>query len=447
MAQYLVAIHLPDDFDPSSVDKAMERDIDVLNEEMEAKRIRLFAGGLRPAREAKSLRAQPEGKVLMTDGPFLETKEHVGGFWILEAADMDEALAWGRKAVVACRAPVEVRALFPSDPTALLARKPLKEGMTQYLAAGHLPVNFDPSSVTEAMMRDMGALNEEMEAKGVTILTAGLHPASDAKSLRAQPGGKVLITDGPYLETKEHVGGLSILQAADMDEALAWARTPSPAGRRARSARFSARTPHRNSVYRACRRRAKTHIQGDRMRKIRIIEHISLDGVIQAPGGPKEDPGYPYGGWAAPHDGPEGGEAIVAAHGEDFDLLLGRRTYDIWSGFWPTAPKSPMADAINGATKYIATHRRDSLTWGPADGSQLIVWGSSMLTPVLLEHELADEILLLVFPVLLGTGKRIFSDGTPPPEFKLVSSKAVASGVIISTYKPNGPLRTGTMGA
>jgi len=200
------------------------------------------------------------------------------------------------------------------------------------------------------------------------------------------------------------------------------------------------------------------------MRKIRIIEHISLDGVIQAPGGPKEDPGYPYGGWAAAHDGPEGGEAIVAAHGDDFDLLLGRRTYDIWSGFWPTAPKSPMADAINGATKYIATHRPDSLTWGPAeslgsdivagvrrikamDGPQLIVWGSSTLTPVLLEHELADEILLLVFPVLLGTGKRIFSDGTPPREFKLLSSKAVASGVIISTYRPNGPLRTGTMGA
>ena len=165
MTQYLVAIHLPDDFDASSVDKAMEHDIDVLNEEMEAKRVRLFAGGLRPAKEAKSLRAQPDGKVLMTDGPFLETKEHVGGFWILEADDMDEALAWGRKAVVACRAPVEVRALFPSDLTALLARKPLKEGMTQYLAAGHLPENFDPSSVTEAMMRDMEALNEEMEAR------------------------------------------------------------------------------------------------------------------------------------------------------------------------------------------------------------------------------------------------------------------------------------------
>ena len=170
------------------------------------------------------------------------------------------------------------------------------------------------------------------------------------------------------------------------------------------------------------------------MRKIRIMEHISLDGVIQAPGGPEEDPnGFAYGGWAAPHDDPAGGEAIVAAHGDDFDLLLGRRTYDIWSGFWPHAPKSPMADAINGATKYVATHRPDSLGWGPAevlgpdlvagvrrikamDGPHLIVWGSSTLTPVLLEHELADEILLLVFPVLLGTGKRFFSDGTPPRE-------------------------------
>lgn len=231
MTQYLVAIHLPDDFDPSSADKEMERDIDVLNEEMAAKGVRLFAGGLCPAREAKSLRSQRDGKVVVTDGPFLETKEHVGGFWILEAADMDEALAWGRKAVVACRAPVEVRGLYPSDLTVLQARKPLKKGMTQYLAAGHLPENFDPSSVTEAMMRDMAALNEEMEAKGVMIFAGGLQAASSAKSLRAQRDGKVLVTDGPYLETKEHLGGLTILQAADMDEALGWARKGTVIGR------------------------------------------------------------------------------------------------------------------------------------------------------------------------------------------------------------------------
>jgi hypothetical protein len=114
--QFLVAIHHPDDYDPAiAEDAAMERAIDVLNEEMIAVGARLFAGGLRPAKSAKSLRAQPNGRVVITDGPYLETKEHVGGFWILEAAGMEEALEWGRKAVVACRAPVEVRPFYP-DP-------------------------------------------------------------------------------------------------------------------------------------------------------------------------------------------------------------------------------------------------------------------------------------------------------------------------------------------
>lgn len=110
MAQFLVAIHHRDDYDPFvEEDKAMEREIDVLNEEMVAAGIRVFVGGLHFARMAKSLRKQPNGKVIVTDGPYLETNEHVGGFWVLECANMDEALAWGAKAVVACRAPVEVR--------------------------------------------------------------------------------------------------------------------------------------------------------------------------------------------------------------------------------------------------------------------------------------------------------------------------------------------------
>ena len=110
MTRYLVAIHHPDNYEPSGEDEAMHRDISALNEEMDAAGVRIFAGGLTPASSAKSVRAQPGGKVLITDGPYLETKEHIGGFWILEAADLDEALAWGRKAAVACRAPVEVRA-------------------------------------------------------------------------------------------------------------------------------------------------------------------------------------------------------------------------------------------------------------------------------------------------------------------------------------------------
>ena len=110
MTQYLVAIYRPENYDPAvSEDEAMDREIDALNDEMKAAGVRVFVGGLHPARLAKSLRARPDGKVLVTDGPFLETKEHIGGFWVLEAADLDEALAWGRKAVIACRAPVEVR--------------------------------------------------------------------------------------------------------------------------------------------------------------------------------------------------------------------------------------------------------------------------------------------------------------------------------------------------
>lgn len=113
MAQYLIAIHHPDDFDPMAAqDEAMHRDIDTLNDEMKAANVRIFMGGLQPPNRAKWVRAQPDGKLLVTDGPYLETREHIGGFWVLEAADLEEALAWGRKAAVACRAPVEVRPFF-----------------------------------------------------------------------------------------------------------------------------------------------------------------------------------------------------------------------------------------------------------------------------------------------------------------------------------------------
>jgi hypothetical protein len=110
MTRYLVAIHHPDDYDPSvAEDEAMSRDIDALNDEMKAAGIRIFVGGLHPASSATSLRAQPDAEVLITAGPYLETKEHGGGFRVLEAVGLDEALAWGRKAAIACRAPVEVR--------------------------------------------------------------------------------------------------------------------------------------------------------------------------------------------------------------------------------------------------------------------------------------------------------------------------------------------------
>lgn len=199
------------------------------------------------------------------------------------------------------------------------------------------------------------------------------------------------------------------------------------------------------------------------MRTLKIIEHISLDGVIQAPGGPDEDGDYPYGGWSVPLHDVAVGEAVDAAHGKNFDLLLGRRTYDIFADYWPKQ-SGPMADSLNAATKHVATHRPESLEWGPtealgadivagirrakeADGPDLIVWGSSTLTPVLLEHGLADEVVLLVFPVLLGVGKRIFSDQALPRELALVRTRAAASGVVISTYRYAGALRTGSFDA
>src|SRR5262245_33284207 len=193
------------------------------------------------------------------------------------------------------------------------------------------------------------------------------------------------------------------------------------------------------------------------MRKLRIFEHISLDGVIQVSAGPGEED-FPYGDWTGPYRSPAGLAMMLAAYGERFDLLLGRRTYDAWSGFWPKAPKNPMADRLNAATKYVVTHRPESLEWGPfegigpdlaagvrrikaKDGADLILSGSSTLTSALVEHGLADELNLVVYPVLLGKGKRFFAEGTPPRAFALDSTRALPSGIIVNTYKAGGPLQ------
>jgi dihydrofolate reductase len=195
------------------------------------------------------------------------------------------------------------------------------------------------------------------------------------------------------------------------------------------------------------------------VRKIRIIEHISLDGVI-APGGRGEGGDYEDGGWTAPYRSPAGAAAVAAAQGTGFDLLLGRRTYDLWASFWPKVKGGPFADDLNAATKYVATHRPESLAWGPVgelgtdsidgvrrikatDGPHLIVWGSSTLTSVLLEQELVDEVVLVTYPLLLGQGKHFFSESASRRELALISSKAVPSGVLINTYQNVGSLRTG----
>jgi dihydrofolate reductase len=196
------------------------------------------------------------------------------------------------------------------------------------------------------------------------------------------------------------------------------------------------------------------------MRKIIIIEQISLDGVIQAPGG-RDEAGedYAHGGWSAPYRNAAMGEAVAEAQGRNFDLLLGRRTYDVFAGYWPKAGNGPIANGLNAATKYVATHRPNSLEWGPVgdlgadimagvrgvkskDGPDLIVWGSSTLTRVLLEQGLVDEVVLLVYPILLGRGKRFFEDSADPRELALVSTKVVSSEVLMNTYRHVGSLRS-----
>jgi dihydrofolate reductase len=190
----------------------------------------------------------------------------------------------------------------------------------------------------------------------------------------------------------------------------------------------------------------------NKMRKIRIFEHISLDGVIE------HDGDYTYGAWTTPYRSPAGAAILFEAYGPNFDLLLARHTYDIFSGFWPNAGDFPMANAINAATKHVVTHRPESLEWGPvkglsgditeairdlksADGPDLIVVGSSTLTSVLLDQGLADEVVLITYPVLLGRGKRLLADSIDARELAFVDSKTTPTGLFINTYKHLGALK------
>ncbi|RUW75906.1 MULTISPECIES: dihydrofolate reductase family protein [unclassified Mesorhizobium] len=198
------------------------------------------------------------------------------------------------------------------------------------------------------------------------------------------------------------------------------------------------------------------------MRKIIAATFVSLDGVMQAPGGPEEDPvgGFKFGGWTFHYFDEVAGVAMEDLFSKPFALLLGRRTYDIFAAYWPYQ-KDQIADAFNPATKYVATHRPDSLTWENTeplgsdvvarlgqlkqeDGPDLLIQGSGNLIQTLLANGLIDEIKLMTFPLLLGKGKRLFGDNAMPAAFKLVKSQATTTGVIMATYERGGEVRTGS---
>ncbi|WP_373047003.1 dihydrofolate reductase family protein [Vulgatibacter sp.] len=210
------------------------------------------------------------------------------------------------------------------------------------------------------------------------------------------------------------------------------------------------------------------------MRKLVTMAMISLDGVMQAPGGPEEDPsgGFELGGWVFPLFDEAGGAAIDEVFSAPFDLLLGRKTYDIFAAYWPFIPTDPAANGFdegnaqiarrfNAVTKYVATHRPESLRWQNSqslgddvvarlremkreDGPPLLTQGSSELVQTLLAHDLVDELRLLIFPVLLGRGKRLFGEGTKPAAFTLEHSTVTPKGVIITRYVRAGDVATGT---
>jgi dihydrofolate reductase len=197
------------------------------------------------------------------------------------------------------------------------------------------------------------------------------------------------------------------------------------------------------------------------MRKLIVLEHISLDGVIQAPGGPDEDTsgGFAYGGWSAPYGDDVGGKLLRRQMDLPFDLLLGRITFDIWEAYWPQH-----ADAwpgVNAATKYVASNTRTSSAWQPsaflsgditakvaaikqAEGPDLNVWGSGKLLQTLIKHDLVDAFWLMMYPVTLGGGKRLFADGTIPAAFKVTESAVTSSGVVFVNYERAGAITTGS---
>jgi dihydrofolate reductase len=200
------------------------------------------------------------------------------------------------------------------------------------------------------------------------------------------------------------------------------------------------------------------------MRRIIVGTFASLDGVMQAPGGPAEDPtgGFKLGGWTAPYFDEALGGAMGEIFGRPFDLLLGRKTYDIFAAHWPyvSDPNDPIAGLFNQVTKYVASRTKPKLAWqnsqyldGDAaaalkklksgDGPDLLVQGSSDFLQTLWQHALVDEFSVLTFPVVLGGGKRMFGSGVIPAALKLIKSKAYSTGVIVSNYTPDGAVKIG----
>ncbi|MFV5697797.1 dihydrofolate reductase family protein [Flavobacterium sp. ZT3R17] len=198
------------------------------------------------------------------------------------------------------------------------------------------------------------------------------------------------------------------------------------------------------------------------MRKIIVLSMITLDGVLQAPGGPEEDTsgGFKYGGWSAPYSDEVGGKVVQNELKQPVDYLLGRKTFEIWASFWPK--HADIWPGINDGTKYVMSRTMKKSNWRNtvfiesleaikklknSEGSDIQVWGSSRLIQLLFKNDLVDELRLKIYPLTLGTGKKLFDDGTIPAAFTLTEILATPTGVIIANYKRAGDVKTGTVRA
>jgi dihydrofolate reductase len=203
------------------------------------------------------------------------------------------------------------------------------------------------------------------------------------------------------------------------------------------------------------------------MRKIIVLSMITLDGVMQAPGGPEEDTSgvFKYGGWTAPYGDEVGGEVVQKELKQPADYLLGRKTFEIWKGYWPE--HGDFWPGINEGTKYVMSRtmkKSDPIAIGwknsvflesladikklkNSEGSDIQVWGSSKIVQLLLKNDLVDELRLKIYPLALGTGKKLFDDGTIPAAFTLTESLVTTTGVIIANYRRAGEVKTGTVGS
>ncbi|MGD8404972.1 MAG: dihydrofolate reductase family protein [Anaerolineales bacterium] len=199
------------------------------------------------------------------------------------------------------------------------------------------------------------------------------------------------------------------------------------------------------------------------MRKIIVNTQITVDGIMQGPGSPEEDPrnGFTHGGWVLPFGDDALSQAIDEIISGEFDMLLGRRTYEIFAAYWPNQQgDNPIAKAFNKATKYVVTRTLDKLDWDTSqsiggdvvdevrrlkasDGPTLHIWGSSELLQTLIAAELVDEFNLLVYPLVLGKGKRLFENGIPPCGLALVKTRSTPMGVLKNTYRSVGPVKPG----